>query len=237
MNEPLHSGPQPVPVKPSREELITRGLPLVRRVAFRMARRLPSNVDVNDLIGAGAEGLLLAVQGYDPSRVARFETYAELRIRGSILDALRSTDSMTRYGRDRTSKMARAIRKLEAELKRAPEAEEIAGALGVTLDEYWSLAEEASRGPALDFIGENDPDDVHGSLVDPSQALTQKETKARLSAAISALPARLQTVLALYYQEECTQAEIAAVLGVSEGRVSQLHGEAAARLRAALEEE
>src|SRR5688500_2483293 len=98
--------------KPSRDELITRGLPIVRRLAFRLARRLPPNVDVGDLIGSGTEGLLKAIEAYDVSNAARFETYAEARIRGAILDELRGQDALTRHGRRQFGEVTRTIRKL-----------------------------------------------------------------------------------------------------------------------------
>jgi RNA polymerase sigma factor for flagellar operon FliA len=219
--------------KPSREELIERGLPIVRRLAFRLARRLPPNVDVGDLIGAGTEGLLKAVEGYDVSLASRFETYAETRIRGAILDELRGQDALTRHGRRQMGEVTRVIRKLELELGRSPEEEEIARALGMSLDDYRKLAEHLSRAPALANLGAVDPDDVAaGSEI--SRDVELRELRTRLVAAIKNLPERTQTVLALYYQEECTLAEVGQVLGVSESRVCQILGEATARLRAAL---
>lgn len=215
-----------------RDEMIQRGLPLVRRLAFRLARRLPPNVDVGDLIGAGTEGLLKAVDAYDPTRVPRFESYAETRIRGAILDELRSNDSMTRHGRRRLAEVSKAVRKLQAELGRAPEEEEIASELGMELEAYQQLAEGLARGPALARLGEADPDEVDGGWADPAAIATEKQLKAELVAAIQRLPKRTQTVLALYYQEECTQAEIGKILGVTESRVCQILGEAVARLRA-----
>ena len=103
-----------------REDLIRTGLPLVRRMAFRMARRLPPNVDVNDLIGAGTEGLLKAVQHYDPERFPHFEPYAKTRIRGAILDELRANDSLTRYGRSRMAEITNTIKTLQQTLGRQP---------------------------------------------------------------------------------------------------------------------
>ena len=215
-----------------RDEMIQRGLPLVRRLAFRLARRLPPNVDVGDLIGAGTEGLLKAVDAYDPTRIPRFESYAEMRIRGAILDELRSNDSMTRHGRRRLAEVTKAVRDLEAKLGRAPEEQEIADALGMELEAYQQLAEGLSRGPALARLGEADPDEVDGGWEDPAAVVSEKELKQELVKAITRLPKRTQTVLALYYQEECTQAEIGRILGVTESRVCQILGEAVARLRA-----
>jgi RNA polymerase sigma factor for flagellar operon FliA len=225
-------GGYPVP-RPSRDELIQRGLPIVRRLAFRLARRLPPNVDVGDLIGAGTEGLLKAIESYDVSNAARFETYAESRVRGAILDELRAQDALTRHGRRQLGEVTKAMRKLEAQLGRAPEEQEVAAALGIDLDAYHKLAENLSRAPALANLGALDPDDVAGSA-DSSTEFESRELKGQLVSAVKRLPERTQTVLALYYQEECTLAEIGEVLGVTESRVCQILGDATARLRAAL---
>lgn len=219
----------------TRDELVALGLPIVRRIAFRMARRLPPNVDVGDLIGAGAEGLLRAAEAFDPTRHARFESYAETRIRGAILDELRTLDPMTRHGRRRLAEVTRTVRDLQASLGRAPSEQEIADALGIGLEQYQKLAEDLARGPALARLGEVDPDAVDSEEHDPGSALEETELKARLVSAIGQLPERTQLVLALYYQEECTQAEIGKILGITEGRVCQILGEAAARLRSTLD--
>jgi RNA polymerase sigma factor for flagellar operon FliA len=227
------SKPATPEARPSREEMIKRGLPIVRRLAFRLARRLPPNVDVGDLIGAGTEGLLKATESYDPSHAARFETYAEARVRGAILDELRGQDALTRHGRRQFGELTRAIRKLEAWLGRVPEEQEIANELGIDLPTYHKLTEHLSRAPALANLGALDPDDVAGDE-SPGRDLEVRELKAQLVVAVKHLPERTQTVLALYYQEECTLAEIGQILGVTESRVCQILGDATARLRAAL---
>lgn len=221
----------------TRDELIELGLPIVRRMAFRMARRLPPSVDVGDLIGAGTEGLLKAADAFDPARHPRFEPYAEARIRGAILDELRGLDPMTRHGRRRLAEVSKAIRKLEMKLGRQPEEDEIAEALGLGLEQYQKLAEELARAPALAAMGDTDPDGIVADGMDPTSRLDEEELVARVARAVEKLPPRTQTVLALYYQEECTQAEIAEVLGVTESRVCQILGESTARLRATLEKE
>ena len=131
---------------PSREELIQIGVPIVRRVAFRMARRLPPSVDVGDLIGAGNEGLVKAAESYDAEKYPRFEPYAERRIRGAILDELRSWDPITRHGRKRMVEVSKTIRKLQSQLGRAPEEDEIAKALGVDPD---GVCTTSMRGSAV----------------------------------------------------------------------------------------
>jgi len=217
-----------------REELIRRGLPLVRRQAFRIARRLPPSVEVDDLIGAGNEGLLKAVASFDPTAGARFESYAARRVRGAILDELRSWDAVTRHGRRRMLEVTKAIAALRESLGREPDDQEIADALEMELPQYQRLAMELARGPMLGRLGQVDPDHVDSGFDDPAAQYAKAELSRRLTDAIGQLPERTQQVLALYYQEECTQAEIGLVLGVSESRVCQILGEAAARLRSIL---
>lgn len=219
---------------PTRNQLIEIGLPIVRRVAFRMARRLPPNVEVGDLIGAGTEGLIKAAEAYDPIRYSRFEPYAEARIRGAILDELRSYDYMTRHGRRRLAEVSKTIRELELAIGRAPEEHEVAQRLGIDIEQYRKLMEDLARAPALGRLGETDPDDVAAASADPMHALADQELKMKLAEAIRSLPERMQQVLALYYQEDCTQSEIGQILGVTESRVCQILGEAAVRLRAKL---
>ena len=233
----LHPLP-PAPARPrsaaERNQLIEQGLPLVRRIAFRMARRLPSSVQVDDLISSGTEGLLRAVDAYDPARNDRFEPYAERRIRGSMLDELRAADVLTRHGRNRMAQVSRAVSKLEHELGRSPTEEEIAARLGLSLDEYQQLAMELSRAPAIGGLGEHDPEDVASSALDPASLFAEAELRMHLQRAVSELPERTLQVLSLYYQHECTQAEIGKILGVTESRVCQILGEAVVRLRAKL---
>ncbi len=217
-----------------RDELIEIGLPIVRRVAFRLARRLPPNVEVDDLVGAGTEGLLRAIEGYDPARSPAFEPYAEARIRGAILDELRASDPLTRHGRRRLAAITKAIKSLQVELDREPSEDEVAARLGIPLEEYQRVSGELARGPALGRLGDIEPDDVPGAITDPCALYDERELKERLAQAIASLPPRTQQVLALYYQHECTQSEIGRILGVTESRVCQILGEAAARLRARL---
>lgn len=218
----------------SRDELIAVGIPIVRRLAFRLARRLPPNVDVQDLIGAGTEGLLKAIEGYDQSRYPAFEPYAELRIRGAILDELRIYDPMTRHGRRRMTEVSRAIKNLEAELGRTPNEDEVAKSLDLNIDQYRKLTEELSRAPALGRLGESDPDEIASDFGNPFDLCDSRQLRTRLVEAIDALPERTKMVLALYYQEQATQAEIGKILNITESRVCQILGESTVRLRAAL---
>ena len=216
------------------EALFRRGMDLVRRLAFRMARRLPAHVDVDDLISAGMEGLIKAVGAYDPARQPSFDAYASARIRGAILDELRSHDSLTRHGRSRMGEISGAIAKLQRALGRAPTEDEVASALGMELDQYQKLSGDLARAPALAGLGSIAGDTVASAEQDPSELFDQAELRGLLAKAIASLPERSQQVLALYYQEECTQAEVGAILGITESRVCQILGETTARLRAKL---
>jgi RNA polymerase sigma factor for flagellar operon FliA len=230
---PQEGGAKPSEPRPTRDELIARGIPIVRRLAFRLARRLPPNVDVGDLIGAGTEGLLKATESYDHNHAARFETYAESRIRGAILDELRNQDALTRHGRRQFGEVTRAVRKLESSLGRIPEEQEVANELGIDLDAFHKLTEHLSRGPALANLGAIDPDDTAGES-NTTREIEARQLKTQLVTAVKKLPDRMQTVLGLYYQEECTLAEIGQIIGVTESRVCQILGEATVRLRASL---
>lgn len=218
----------------TRENLIAIGLPIVRRIAFRMARRLPPNVDVGDLIGAGTEGLLRAVQAYDQARFPSFEPYAKTRIRGAMLDELRANDSLTRYGRGRMGEITHVLRTLQQELGRQPGEDEVAERLGVSLEQYQNLVGDLACGPALLGVSGISVDDAESSFLGPDVVLTDAELKQQLAEAVMQLSPRIQQVLALYYQEECTQAEIGQILSVTESRVCQILGEATLRLRAML---
>ena len=219
-----------------RQALVVAGLPIVRRVAHGVARRVPSHVDIGDLVGAGTEGLLRAVSAYDPKRSDRFEPYAETRIRGAILDELRSIDAMTQHGRRRMAEVNKRVWELERSLGRAPSEEEVASALGMEVGDYLDLLATASHAASMSSGEPADPDLVAGGGPDPSLLYAEAEERRRLAAAIACLPTRMQEVLGLYYQHECTQAEIGRLLGVTESRVCQILSDATSRLRFALGE-
>lgn len=214
-------------------------LPIVRRTAMRLARRVPSHVTVADLTGYAWIGLVEAfARASDEMDEEEFEAYALYRIRGAMLDYLRSMDTQSRASRATSRKVTRAINKLTHSLGRAPEEEEIAAELSMTLIEYRSTLvalERAgmSRLEMLDFDADTLPD--LGSL--PEETAGKRELQEVVAEAITKLPPRLQQVLALYYTEECTLREIGVILEVSESRVCQLHAEAVHRLRAAIGQE
>jgi RNA polymerase sigma factor for flagellar operon FliA len=188
------------------------------------------------LIGAGTEGLLKAVQYYDAERYPQFEPYAKTRIRGAILDELRANDSLTRYGRSRMAEITNTIKELQHRLGRQPAEDEIAARMGIPLEQYQRLTGDLMRGPTLQGLSSVAADDAESGTATPDAALLDSDLKRRLAAAMSKLTERTQQVLALYYQEECTQAEIGQILGVTESRVCQILGEATARLRAMLDD-
>lgn len=214
-------------------------LPIVRRTAMRLARKVPSHISVNDLTGYAWIGLVEAfARSNDDMNEEEFEAYALYRIRGAMLDYLRSLDTQSRASRATSRKVTRAIHKLTQQLHRAPEESEIAAELSLSIIEYRSTL------AALDRAGMNRLEilDIDADLmVDggelPEESAGRMEIQQAVADAITTLPERLQHVLALYYTEECTLREIGAILEVSESRVSQLHTEAVHRLRAAIGKE
>jgi len=232
--------------KAVRDRLILTYAPLVKYVAGRLGSGLPAHVDEGDLVSYGLLGLIGAIERFDPDRDIKFETYAMSRIKGSIIDELRSLDWVPRSVRSRAREIERTIGELEARLGRAPTDEEIAQKIGITTEELNDSLSDISRSSiaALDelwTISGDTGDQV--SLLDtiedsegpqPQTALAQTEMREALGEAIARLPEREKLVVTLYYYEELTLREIGEVLGVTESRVSQLHTKAILRLKARL---
>ncbi|MCS6797409.1 MAG: sigma-70 family RNA polymerase sigma factor [Myxococcota bacterium] len=214
-----------------RDDLLRRGLPLVRRIAFRLARRLPPCVDVGDLVGAGCEGLLRAIASYDAARDAAFEAYAEMRIRGAMFDELRRFDPVTRHGRRRMAQIGRTIRALESHLGRPPDDDAVAEALGIDIERYHRVCDDLSRAPALACSGEVDPDSIADPAHEDLEPFDRAYLRSKLTAVIATLPERQRRILVLYYAEQRTQAEIGRLLGITESRVCQVLAESVAQLR------
>jgi RNA polymerase sigma factor for flagellar operon FliA len=228
-----------------RDRLILTYAPLVKYVAGRLGSGLPAHVDDEDLASYGLLGLIGAIERFDPSRDVKFETYAMGRIKGAIIDELRSLDWVPRSVRSRARQIERTIGELEAKLGRAPTDEEIAGKLGVTqeeldddlfqisrtsiaaLDELWTVSGGGDQVSLIDTI-----EDTSGPS--PTTALDETELREAMADAIARLPEREKIVITLYYYEELTLREIGEVLGVTESRVSQLHTKAVLRLKARL---
>ncbi len=234
------------PDKELRDRLILTYAPLVKYVAGRLGAGLPAHVDESDLVSYGLLGLIDAIERYDPDRDVKFETYAISRIRGAIIDELRSMDWVPRSIRARARDIEKAITQLEAQLLRAPTDEEIAAKLGVSEDELDEALLEISRSSiaALDELwsnptGSGDTVALVDTLEDPHAVrpggeLEATEVRELIGEAIAALPEREKLVITLYYYEELTLREIGEVLGVTESRVSQLHTKAILRLKARL---
>jgi RNA polymerase sigma factor for flagellar operon FliA len=223
------------------EQRITDFAPLVRRMAHHLAAKLPSSVDVDDIIQAGLIGLMDAANRFEASQGNQFETYASQRIRGAMLDELRQNDWLPRSIRKAFRQIEVAISKLEQRLGHAPHEREIAAELGISLADYQSMLKEA-RGYQLFHI-EDFETDTEGGLFDrlcpdnnanPLDKVQDKQFRAALVKAIDLLPEREKILMGMYYEQEMNFKEIALVLKVSESRICQLHGQAVARLRARL---
>jgi len=233
-----------------RDKLLVQYLPLVKYIAGRMMTSLPSSVDYNDLVSAGVVGLIGALERFRPSRGVKFETYVLPRIKGAILDELRTLDWAPRSLRSKARLLERATQELERSLGRAVSREEIAKKLHMNLQELESLAREASATVLLSLDRmhreEQEPaaggvtmyDVVENPLADnPLKEIEKSEAKAALLEALDALPEQEKLVLALYYYEDLTLREIGEVLDLTESRVSQIHSKAIAALRETLKRE
>lgn len=215
-------------------EAYERFLPMVRRTAMRFARKVPSHITVSDLVGYGWVGLMEAYQRADPAMPPNeLEAYASYRVRGAMLDYLRSLDPASRELRRSSRKVAEAVKSVSDAKGRSPEEEEIAEQLGLSVDDYRTLLQRiAAGGMARLELLDLDNLEVEGAGEDADDSVGKKQLQAAVAEAVTGLPPRLQQILALYYQEECTLREIGAILGVSESRVCQLHSDAMHRLRA-----
>ncbi len=225
-----------------RKAMILEYYPLVKSVAFRLVGRFPANVEVDDLINVGTLGLIDAIERYTPERQDSFRAYAELRIRGAIIDELRQLDWVPRSVRRRGQALEKAQRELESDLGRTPTQAEVAGHLGMSLDEYQQKITHTAPVSvvSLEDLGvqeENRRDILQvlkGDAADPETLFEAREVTESLARAIAELPERDQTVISLYYCDDLTLKEIGRILGVTESRVSQIHSRAVARLRVKL---
>ncbi len=216
-------------------------VPLVKNVVGRITARLPSHVvDREDLVHVGVIGLMSALEKYDANRNVQFETYARFRIRGAVLDEMRSRDWVPRSTRSKDNKLEAAFEKLQKKLGRSPDEEEVADFMKMTMEEYYQLLDE-SRCIAM-ISSEDLPGDYLDSLSrgemletidhgNPLELLKSSELREGMKRAINQLPEKERLVLALYYYEELTMKEIGKVLNLTESRVCQLHTQAIFRLR------
>lgn len=225
----------------ARNMLIEEYTPLVKYVAGRVKLIVPGQIDFDDLVGFGIFGLIQSIERYDPEQGIKFSTYAAARIRGSILDELRAQDWISRSNRDKAKRLSQTYQKLEQQLGRNPEEEEVASDMGLTMEEYYQLVLEANI-PELTSLNTLVDPDSSSELIDliaddndgPEEVLYDKEIQRLLGETIDRLKEQEKLVLALYYYEELTQMEIAQVLNLSPARVSQIHSKAILRLRGML---
>ena len=225
----------------ARNQLLDQYLGLVHHVARQTARRTAGAVELDDLVSAGMLGLVLALDGFDPDRGLAFSTYATPRIRGSILDELRSRDWVPRSVRSKRRKIDSTVQTLSAALGREPAPEEVAAALEIDVNQYWRWKEDVENAVMVSFDttalhGRGDTASLGDMLGDPRQVeavetLTHEEEVAAVREAIADLPKKERIVLALYYYEELTLKQIAEILHLTESRISQIRSQALRRLR------
>ncbi|MCZ2499280.1 FliA/WhiG family RNA polymerase sigma factor [Xylophilus sp. Kf1] len=222
-----------------RDAMLRQYVPLVRRLAHHMIAKLPPNVQIDDLIQVGMMGLAEALSRYQVAQGVQFETFATQRIRGAMIDELRDGDWMSRGSRKSQKDIEHALHRLEQKLGRTPLESEIAVEMGMALDEYQSMLAKV-RGTQLVYIEDmSHGDDEDGFLdrhaddpaVDPMQQLRDQRLRSALVEAIKVLPEREQYIMSMYYENDMNLKEIAAVLGITESRVCQLHSQSIARLR------
>ena len=227
-----------------RKKLIEEYAPLIRFVAKKISIRLPANIDVDDLVSSGVIGLMDAIEKYDPTRDNKFKTYAEFRIRGSILDELRAQDWVPRSVRDKAKILDRATSNLEASLGRPPTDIEISEHLGLTINEFYNLVNQVRPVNVLSIDEASSFSSVDRKSFlnllqgesDPFSYLNVKSIKSVIKKIIKELPERQRIVLSLYYYEGFNLKKIGTILGVTESRVSQLHAQAIKRLKVKLQQ-
>lgn len=231
--------------KSAKEHLLEMHAPLVKKLAHHMKAKLPPSVEVDDLVQAGMIGLLDAIGRYEETHGAQFETYAVLRIRGAMLDELRNSDWLPRSVRQNMRKIEEAMNALQQRLGHPPTESEVAKLLKLSLSEYQDMLGDSGGHQLVyyedfhDHEGNDNFLDRHyvDESSDPLQSLLQDDFRTAVINAIDALPEREKLLMGLYYEQELNLKEIGAVMGVSESRVSQLHTQAVARLRATLREQ
>ncbi|MCX7093543.1 MAG: RNA polymerase sigma factor FliA [Methylobacter sp.] len=223
------------------DERVMQHAPLVKRIAYHLLSRLPDSVQVDDLIQAGMLGLLEAIKNYDVSQGASFETYAGIRIRGSMLDEVRRSDWTPRSVHKKSRMVADAIRTLENKTGREAKDVEVAEHLGISLDEYNHILQDSSSShifsvEELAQAGDQYLDEASSLDEEPIDLLSRESFEQALANAIANLPERERLIISLYYDEELNLREIGEILNISESRVSQISSQAVLRLRSRLSE-
>lgn len=224
-------------VQSDQDELVECHATLVKRIAYHLLSRLPSCVQAEDLIQAGMIGLLEAARNYDASQGASFETYAGIRIRGSMLDEIRKGDWAPRSLHRKIREISQAIREIECEKGGDAKDTEVAERLDMSLDEYHQVLQDARTHQVLSFeeLPSKDAkmaEGLVGKTPGPLESLLSEDMKGVLATAIDSLPERERLVMSLYYDEELNLRETGEILGVSESRVCQIHSQALLRLKA-----
>jgi RNA polymerase sigma factor FliA len=234
--------------KPSgaeRDQLIIQYLPWVKFIALRMAAKLPSHIQAEDLISAGVIGLIDALDKFNPTREVQFKTYAQIRIQGAMKDELRALDWASRSMRQKVKRLEHAYATLEQEFGRPPSSEEVASSLGVEMDAFEEMLDDVKGTSliSLEDLGQGPPSEDKSDLLealltrqdqDPLEVLNLHDLKKALTLTIAELPEKERLVLSLYYFEELTMKEVGKVLSLTESRISQLHTQAVLRLRGKL---
>jgi len=224
-----------------KEQIVLEHTPLIRYIVNRIAVRLPSHIDLDDLHNTGVIGLMDAIEKYDPEKNCKFKTYAEFRIKGAILDQLRSLDWVPRSVRQKSRQLEQATNSIEQRLGRPATHDEVAGTLGLPIDDFHTLVNQ-TRGVSMvnldDLRGQSDNDQPlpSGNLEDvnaedPFAQLKQRELTQALANGIAGLPEKERLVISLYYYEDLNLKEIGQILGITESRVCQIHSKAVSRLR------
>ena len=229
-----------------RGKIINEFAPLIKYIASRIAIRLPPHIDLNDLINAGVIGLIDAIEKFDAGKQIKFKTYAEFRIRGAILDELRSMDWVPRSVRQKARKVEDAYARLEYSLGRPASDDEVAREMNIDMDTFHRLLYETASVSllSLDDLGEDDSDASKRNLLEfiiqddkdwPSHKIRYAEVSTMVAKAIQSLPEKERMVISLYYYDELTMKEIGHVLKFTESRVSQIHTKAILRLRSKMQ--
>ncbi|MBI2413278.1 MAG: FliA/WhiG family RNA polymerase sigma factor [Deltaproteobacteria bacterium] len=229
---------------PDRDKLLEGNIHLVKIIAYQVAVNLPPHIDVNDLISSGTIGLLESIDRFDPSKGVQFNTYASIRIRGAIMDELRSMDWMTRSMRDKSNQLEKAYDEIERKTGRPAEVEEVAKFLEITTDDLHTILSQVSALSVLNLedMGINHYDEGMDILEcikdpdgkDPMTIVKFNELKRRIAEAVETLPDKEKLIISLYYYDELTLKEIGKVLDITESRVCQLHSQTMHRLKAKL---
>lgn len=229
-----------IPEPEGEKSLVSRHVGLVKRIAYHLVNRLPPSVQVEDLIQAGMVGLLEAAAHFDPSQGASFETYAGIRIRGAMLDEIRRSDWTPRSVHRKARQVAEAVREIENRTGRDAKDSEVVESLGISLKDYHQILVDSTSAKVFSFDSSENPavdqSNIPEHSAGPLEKLTERGFHEALAKAIEGLPDRERLVMSLYYDDELNLREIGEILGVSESRVCQIHGQAVTRLRARMAE-